>query len=812
MPGTPATGSTEIAIVDSKIVADLCAGLFRVDATPTVYIGSGKDEVLGALVEILNPYGIVVKPYGEPYEIAPGLSGGMDAVITYPVPTQANAFQTGTYTINLKMFDSTGASWVVSKTVKVCAPDKENKTRKYGSLSAKLKADCVAGKLYVIVDGVTTYNGKIAESQVLEAELEYPTSSELDPLDVTTGNFSVTLFEGVYKLTGEICATYNYGDNVFAKVKYKIKKEHNVRCLIDECCVLEALVELQGRTKTDCTDKEKEETASIIVEALSLFEILKLAANCGEDPSEYVADLEKLLGCKCTCNCAEGTPIIGTTPASDVVVEGCNVDVDTSGLTTTYTINNYEYVVQIAANGGALVVSAATLEGCTKTQVITFNIATVYSQIRTLANASDGEGDFWASVVNKSLRDIDPACLGITDEAWVALSFAGKWAALLAKLCLCCGTCDATVTDVEETDSGKDTILSWEGEAYLYEIWLDGVLVGTILTSGFVTDPYSQILAGANDGIEHSWLIVAKCSNGAIGQTATGEFQKAGCPTVAPTILTEDVVDGVVTATCPFDLTSVVDGSNPNTAEWHTADNTLAGTMVSNPAASAGGAYWVFNKDSNGCYSVGLKVTILCDAEASCTAPQNLTVGQFGADNFYIRFQSAAYPPPGNSYTVKRRLASDPDVGGSYTTIGTPVWNASLNRWVIADLTAVDNTLYVYRAISNCGSTEPSIDYVYANVNCPTMVLYPTDSTVSYSFVPISGAAEIVVEILDSTGTVLIHTDTHTPAFSNPTTGTFIYLDGSTTYKVRLKVIMEGGSDSSQTTCASQTVTTDPAP
>ena len=296
MPGTPATGSTEIAIVDSKIVADLCQGKFLVDASPSVYIGSGASAVLGANVEILNAFGIVIKPYGDNYEIAPALSGGMDAVISFNVPKIAGNYQYGKYTVNLQMYDSTGASWVVTKTVSICAPDRQNKTRNYGSLSAQMKADCLNGKLYIIVDTLPTYNGKLVESQVLSGTLEYPTSSELPELDFDSGNFAVILFEGVYKLEGEICATYNYGDNVFAKVKYKIKKEKNVRCLIDECCVLSALSELQARTETDCTDAEKEQTASIILEALSLLKITKLSANCGEDPSDYVEKLEKLLG------------------------------------------------------------------------------------------------------------------------------------------------------------------------------------------------------------------------------------------------------------------------------------------------------------------------------------------------------------------------------------------------------------------------------------------------------------------------------------------------------------------------------------
>ena len=824
MSGVATTGSTSIAILDSKIVASLCDGKFYVDASPSIYIGSGEENVLGANVEILNPYGIVVKPYGANYEIAPDLSGGMDAVIAFNIPTTAGNYQYGKYTVNVKLFDADGNSWVVTKYVTLCVPDKNNKTRNYGSLSAQLNGSCTLGKLFVLVDGVPTYNGAIAESQALTGTLEYPTSSELAPLAITTGNFSVTLFEGVYKLTGEICATYNLGDNVYEKVKYKIKREKNIRCLIDKCCVLAKLVELHQRIGTDCTDEEKSETYSIAVDALRLLEMAELSAHCGEDPSEFISDLEALLGCKCTCNCAEGTPIIGTDPSADVVIEGCNVESSENGNTTTYTINNYEYKVEIAENGGALVVSSGTLEDCVVTQAITFDISTVYAQIKGLASQSEEAGnteaDFWASVVNKSLRDIDPTCLNLTNEQWQALTFKSKWEAVLTKICACCGTCDATIVGAELQQTGKGANLIWTGTAYSYDIYLDGKLVGTILTSNWPSDIYNQLFPDVADGEEHTWLIVSKCSNGSIGETAGGSsaggnFQLLGCPDIAPTVLislTEYLGGYTASGSCPYDLNALVDGGNPLTVEWHTANDTTAATLVSNPAAVSGGVYYAFNKDEDGCYSPGTRVNLICSSESSCTAPQNLTVGVFGASNFFIQFQSAAYPPPANSYSVYRRLATDPDTGGSYTLIGTPVWNASLNRWVIDDLSAVNNTAYIYKAESNCTSTTPGIQTSYVNGICPSNTLTPDAEFIDYSFVPVASCNQINVEIYDSTGTVLIHTDTHSPAFPNPITGTFEYLSAETTYKVRIKLYFDGGTSDIVKTCGFQSVTTTAAP
>lgn len=791
MPGTPATGSPNIAIVDSKIIADLCTGKICVDATPTVYIGSGKTLVLGANVEIINPYGVTVKPYGANYEIAPALSGGMDAAICFNIPTQAGNYQYGEYTVNLKMFDADGNSWIVSKPVPVCEPDKKNKTKSYGSLSARLIGSCKDGKLSVIVDGVPTYNGKLVESQVNSFTLEYPTGSGLPNLTTSLGSFSVVLFEGVYKLTGEICATYNFGDNVYIKVKYKVKKEKNIRCLIDECCVLAAVSELNLRLKTDCTLAEKEKTSSQIFDALRLLKTAELAAQCGDDPSEAIEELEALLGCKCTCNCNEGTPIINPAPTGDFVIEGCNTSKTTVGLTTTYTINNYEYVIEVAENGGALTITTPVLDDCTKTQTITFDINTVYNQIKNLANQNNTEGYFWASVINKGLRNVDPACLGVDDVTWQGLSFGAKIALVITKLCTCCGTCGSTITNVVVTQDGNDIILSWQGVAYKYDVYLDGVLVKTILTSAIDALTYTATFVGAADGEIHDWLIVSSCSNGAIGETEAGQFQYLGCAEIPPPTLTQDSFNGE----CPFDLTSVEPVPPEGiTIEWHNANNTNVNSLVGNPTSVSTGIFYAFEKNSDGCFSIGTKMTVICDAGTSCTAPQNLTVTRLLSCDFLVQFQSAAFPPPANSYTVKRKLASDPDINGSYTTIGTPVWNAGLNRWVICDSGASNYTLYTYKAISNCAdspATTPSTTYEYAYIPCPSMTLTPTSTTVAYSFASLGGGIDkYEVSIWDSTGTVLIHTDTHVPAFSNPVTGTFEYLTAATTYKVKLKIFI----------------------
>ncbi len=801
--------SSNVAVLSARIIANLCTGYICVDLTPTTWIGSGKDNVLGANFQITNPFGVVIKSYGTSYDIAPDLSGGMDAPVCVALPTTAGTYQFGRYTVESKLTDENGTTYVETKYVTVCAPNPKNKQKNFGDLSAQLLGDCKNGRLSIIIDTPPNYNGQVFESQEIDTTLEYPTSSGLPVLTSEMSSWSVQLFEGVYKLNGQICATYNFGDSVFVIVKYKVKREKNIRCLIDECCVLTALAGLSEQLNSNCSNQTKEEISNKIFDALRLLKMIEISAQCGEDPSDFIVELETLLGCSCTCNCADGAPIINTQPTGDFVIEGCGVEKNITGLTTTYTINNYTYVVAITDNGGALTISGPVTDDCTVTRTITFNINAVYSQIKTLANQNNTEADVWSSIVNKGLRDVDPTCLGITSSTWQAMTWKQKFDKILAQFCTCCG-CDGTISNVDVTQAGADVNVDFDVSTNVLfaDLYMDGVFKGRVFTPAIKTD-LTFTFVGAADGNAHTYNIIPLCANNSIGTYFTGEFLYAGCPDIEP----PTVSTNVVSAECPFDLTSILTPPPVGiTVEWHTANNTLISSLIGNPTSVNSGTYYAFSKDADGCFSISTQVTVICEAGSSCSAPQNLTADvplQHGPVR--ILFQSAAFPPPANSYTVKRRLFTDPDIDGSYTTIGTPVWNSSLNRWQILDSSYTENTLYVYKAISNCGdspTTAPSASVTFAGIVCPAVTPTPDTDSVDYSF-ETTGSNEITeyrIGIYDATGTILIHQDTYTPAFANPITGTFTYLTPGTTYKIKVTACI--GSYCS--TCSTvTTVTTD---
>jgi hypothetical protein len=306
---TTVTGSAYISELDSKILASLCSGNFEVDMTPSTYIAGGQAYLPGASVQIVNPLGITIKAYSTSgYDIEPP----MTTVVEYPIPLVAGNFLYGTYLITVRLTDENDVDWEIEKPVNICPPDKKNKNKRTACLNASIKGNCVDGIVVIGLNTPPNYKGTVVDTQVNDLTLYYPTESELPPLETIMGSFSVQLYEGEYKLIGTVCATYDYGDNVFFEVKYDVKCSKQIKCIIDECCILAQLTELNLKLASDCTVAEKEATSNTIFDTLRLLKTIELTGSCGEDPSDYVTELEALLGCICTCNCNEGTPIIGT--------------------------------------------------------------------------------------------------------------------------------------------------------------------------------------------------------------------------------------------------------------------------------------------------------------------------------------------------------------------------------------------------------------------------------------------------------------------------------------------------------------------
>jgi len=309
MAALPITTSPNITSLQSRVYADMCGGNFLVDVSQSVWIGTGYNSVQGVSVRITNPVGVIIKEYPTSgFDIYPP----MTSVDTTAIPLIAANYQYGTYTIAVRLTDADGTEYTVTKSVNICPPDPNNSTRKNGCLDMSIKGNCRSGEVVFLLNNPPNYKGTTWSTQVNALTVKYPTASGKADITTTLSSFGLQLYEGQYQVSGTVCALYNYGDEVYFKVNYKVKCEKTIKCIIDECCVFEKLEELNLKVQSDCTQAQKDETASTIVNALWLKQLAELAGNCNGDPSDYISQLEDILGCQCTCNCNEGTPIIGS--------------------------------------------------------------------------------------------------------------------------------------------------------------------------------------------------------------------------------------------------------------------------------------------------------------------------------------------------------------------------------------------------------------------------------------------------------------------------------------------------------------------
>lgn len=779
MPATIVTGSANISKLDSRVKSDLCTGEFNIDASVSQFIGAGASAVLGAKIRITNPFGVVIKDYTGSYDIPAPLT----AIYQFDVPTQAGKYQYGIYTFALQVTDSDSKTYEVIKSQNICAYPDDSKSCKD---IVQLNADCSAGKLCVLIAEPPTYQGKFASSKTQSWDVYYPTKSGINSFTSSVGNFSVQLFEGVYKVEGTLCAVYSFDDNLSIAIGSTGSWEKNVKCVIDYTCVYPRLSQLHKTLYSSCTEKERIAASDTFIEVLGLLTMINITLGSGNDASEQIEKLEGILGCSCTCDCATASPIINNTPSGDITIEGCNVTKTTVGLTDHYTIDNVQYVVVQDPSQSIVTVSGPT-GTCTKTFTVSIDITQLLLAINAGSVDNPLQESFTATLINNFIENVDASSIGLDDAAWQALDLAGKFQAIINFISQGGAACTGTVTTTQ-SKAGTDIIFNFAiANAYSMELYVDNVLRGTVLAGAT-----SYTVSGLADGLLHNYVLIPRCENDHKGTNSIGSFQYIACPQIEPLSVSSNNVSG---ADCPYDLSTLISGGLPAgiTASWHTAQNTSPSSLVGNPAAVNSGVYYLYAKDANNCYSsVSTQVQIVCDSTSNCTAPQNLTAG-FVSGGVLVAFQGAAFPPPANSYTVKRRIYSDPDISGSYTTIGTPSYNSGSGRWEILDagLSIGVNGVYVYRAISNCTSTSPSLDYVFAALYCPSPITRtPGANQIAYSFTKGFGATQYIVHLYDSTGTVELQQQTKIPGGGSTITGTFTGLNPSTNYQIALETFV----------------------
>jgi len=141
------------------------------------------------------------------------------------------------------------------------------------------------------------------------------------------------------------------------------------------------------------------------------------------------------------------------------------------------------------------------------------------------------------------------------------------------------------------------------------------------------------------------------------------------------------------------------------------------------------------------------------------------------------------------SNSINATIAITPilnDVGGfSVDLSGTPI-NTSTNLTISVPLSFTDG-------VSQC---DKVITEVVVNTSaCPTVVLTPAETTIDYTMTYLGGAGSIDVKLYDSTGTILIASQTTVVAGPQAVLGQFITLNPGVQYKVQVEITITGAAN-----------------
>ena len=189
-------------------------------------------------------------------------------------------------------------------------------------------------------------------------------------------------------------------------------------------------------------------------------------------------------------------------------------------------------------------------------------------------------------------------------------------------------------------------------------------------------------------------------------------------------------------------------------------------------------------------------------------------------DNIASLFITGSPIPAGFVQCTGTTLVTLTDsAGGTYSfTFNLPTYlNSYSGLTVDLDATPVNKLLPITITMNTCftdpstGTTCSSVltSNLSGSITCPVLTVTAiTGEEIVYSFPGLSGAYTYVAQLYDSTGTVLISSQTQTGTTTALLSGTFSGLTALTDYKVRLSIVVTGCSSCVPTLCTFSDVTT----
>lgn len=383
MPAKTITTSVNISSLDFHSEFDVPNQVLRVDLTPSVWLGTGYNNVLGAKFTITKLSGNMSLPLPNPtsntYDIIP--PDMQDGVVEFPLPLAFQGIEFGIYQLSVTLTDANSTTYTLSKNFDLCRPKQIGKDVNTDNASMNLLLDIkVRDGLGTAYDNtVYFYKMEPAVNKIYDNAIYFDSVLQIPPiLSESQPPIAFGLYTGKTTYSASNIVTYDLDDEFSVIIKYSgsVNKEvPTVDFCKVYCCftdILHKAAQYSG-TNEGLLQSRKAEQVALYITAIWM------GSDCGNDITEWIDAIQTVGGCDCSCDCAGAiTPAPFSSGSGNTIniigAGGITVSPPvTSGNTTTFIITGsdrtYSVVYGGTLNPPEIIITSSTSGSLTTTKL-----------------------------------------------------------------------------------------------------------------------------------------------------------------------------------------------------------------------------------------------------------------------------------------------------------------------------------------------------------------------------------------------------------------------------------------------------------
>lgn len=305
---TPEPPSADFSKFDYAVLFDLSG------PTPTVKL---TNQSVGTNLagcefwfEIFSGGGIV---FHQGSELSLDANGNWTVInISEPLPEVLGHIEWsgGDFVVKGYIKDSINQIFQTDKQVRICRPNgnKSETKNNYGAGSLYVETKCESARLYVEDRSNYGYGGKagIIFSKAITV-IYPPDATGTIPSPKVANNSNAVLIpiwysSDGYRATLDTVYTYDFGNSVFVRIKYRANVSFPVLCNIDLCPIIAYIEKMEQEYESQGCTAEEREKMNLIQYKLTRVMMAKMQPLCGMDIGKTIDDIKRLGGIQCEHN------------------------------------------------------------------------------------------------------------------------------------------------------------------------------------------------------------------------------------------------------------------------------------------------------------------------------------------------------------------------------------------------------------------------------------------------------------------------------------------------------------------------------